>query len=314
MATAANAVIPKLIFFIFFNIIEIICCNLAQIFELAKFVKKMLLFPNCKINIGLNITQKYPNGYHALETVFYPIDWTDILEVNEKTNQPATLTINQSGIKIDGKTEDNILYKAYNLLSEVKTLPNLSVHLHKILPMGAGLGGGSSDAAFFINHLNTTYELGLSLEELNQLASKLGADCAFFITNKPVYATGIGNVFENITLDLNKYYICLVYPNIHSNTKVAYSNVIPKQPSHNLKNCIETLHPKDWKNSLQNDFEESVFLNYPEIKELKNYLYQQKALYASMSGSGSAIYGIFDAMPQINLPSEYLMHIQLPNE
>lgn len=274
----------------------------------------MLLFPNCKINIGLNITQKYPNGYHALETVFYPVDWTDILEVNEKSNQSFGINIIQSGIKIDGKTEDNILYKAYHLLAEFKNLPNLSVHLHKILPMGAGLGGGSSDAAFFIKHLNTTYQLGLNAEELNQLASKLGADCAFFITNKPVYATGIGNVFENINIDLNKYYICVVYPNIHSNTKMAYSNVSPKKPSYNLKNCIETLDPKEWKNVLQNDFEQSVFLNYPAIKELKNYLYQQKALYVAMSGSGSAVYGIFESLPQISLSSEYLMHVQTPNE
>lgn len=274
----------------------------------------MLLFPNCKINIGLNIIERYANGYHGLETVFYPVNWTDILEITEKPEQLTSLKIEQSGIKIEGKTEDNLLYKAYQLLAKIKNLPNLSVHLHKILPMGAGLGGGSADAAFFINHLNTAYELGLSLEELYQVASKLGADCAFFIKNKPAYATGIGNVFDEIKLDLRKYYICVVYPNIHSNTKMAYSNVIPKQSNYNLKNCIETLEPKDWSNIIRNDFEESVFLNYPEIKEVKNYLYQQNAIYAAMSGSGSAVYGIFDTEPQINISADYMMHIQTPNE
>lgn len=274
----------------------------------------MLLFPNCKINIGLNIVQKYPNGYHGLETVFYPVNWTDILEITEKTTQTAPISIQQSGIRIEGKPEDNILFKAYQLISNLKSLPKLSVHLHKILPMGAGLGGGSSDAAFFLNYLNTTYQLGISTEELNQLASKLGADCAFFINNSPVYATGIGNVFDKISLNLNKYYICLVYPNVHSNTKLAYSNVSPKNPNYNLKNSIETLAPRVWKDIIRNDFEESVFLKYPQIKELKNYLYQQKALYASMSGSGSAVYGIFETMPNLTLPSNYLMHIQSPNE
>lgn len=274
----------------------------------------MLLFPNCKINIGLNVTEKYPNGYHALETVFYPINWTDILEITEKTNQNTGIKINQSGIKIDGKPENNILFKAYHLLAKIKPLPKLSVNLHKVLPMGAGLGGGSSNAAFLISYLNNGFGLKIEDKELRQIASQLGADCAFFLTNKPVYATGIGNLFNEINLNLNKYHICLVYPNVHSNTKQAYASVNPKKPDYNLKQSIENLPVSEWKNIIRNDFEDSVFKIYPQIAELKQYFYQQNALYAAMSGSGSTVFGIFKNMPGLSLPQEYLTYLQSPHE
>ncbi|MCA0431009.1 MAG: 4-(cytidine 5'-diphospho)-2-C-methyl-D-erythritol kinase [Bacteroidetes bacterium] len=280
---------------------------------MAKFVKKMLLFPNCKINLGLNIVKKLSNGYHLIETVFYPINWCDILEVNETTNQNKPFNLKQTGLNINGKLEDNILYKSFKLINEIKKLPNLNIHLHKQIPMGAGLGGGSSNAAFFINHLNTTFQLNLTDIELNTIVSKLGADCAFFLNNKPAFAKGIGNEFEPIKLNLKHFYIVLIYPNIHSDTKLAYSKVIPSLPLNDLKNSIETLAINEWKNVISNSFEESIFDHYPKIKEVKDYLYQKNAIYASMSGSGSSVFGIFDYLPDLTFPTNYLTHIQLPN-
>ncbi len=273
----------------------------------------MLLFPNCKINLGLNIVKKLSNGYHLIETVFYPINWCDILEVNETTNQNKPFNLKQTGLNINGKLEDNILYKSFKLINEIKKLPNLNIHLHKQIPMGAGLGGGSSNAAFFINHLNTTFQLNLTDIELNTIVSKLGADCAFFLNNKPAFAKGIGNEFEPIKLNLKHFYIVLIYPNIHSDTKLAYSKVIPSLPLNDLKNSIETLAINEWKNVISNSFEESIFDHYPKIKEVKDYLYQKNAIYASMSGSGSSVFGIFDYLPDLTFPTNYLTHIQLPN-
>lgn len=273
----------------------------------------MLLFPNCKINLGLNIVKKLPNGYHLIETVFYPIDWCDILEITESTNLKQPFRLKQTGLSINGNSEDNILYKTYLLIKELKKLPNLTVHLHKIIPMGAGLGGGSSNAAFFINYLNNAYQLNLTEIELNKITSKLGADCAFFLKNKPVFAKGIGNLLKPITINLNQYYIVLIYPNIHSDTKIAYSKVTPIQPIDDLKQNIETLNLNQWKNTISNSFEESIYSNYPKIKELKDYLYEKQAIYASLSGSGSTVFGIFDHLPSLTLPTNYLIHIQLPN-
>jgi 4-diphosphocytidyl-2-C-methyl-D-erythritol kinase len=273
----------------------------------------MLLFPNCKINLGLNIVKKLPNGYHLIETAFYPINWCDILEVNETTKLNTTFNLKQTGLNINGKIEDNILYKSYKLINEIKKLPNLNIHLHKQIPMGAGLGGGSSNAAFFINYLNSTFQLNLNSYDLNNIASKLGADCAFFLNNKPVFAKGIGNEFEPLNLNLKQFYIVLIYPNIHSDTKLAYNNVTPSLPLNDLKQNIETLAINKWENVISNSFEESIFTNYPKIKEVKDYLYQKNALYASLSGSGSAVFGIFNFLPNLMLPSNYLTHIQLPN-
>jgi 4-diphosphocytidyl-2-C-methyl-D-erythritol kinase len=267
----------------------------------------MIDFPVCKINLGLNITQKRTDGFHNIETVFYPLKWSEALEIIEGGNQPFELII--SGAKVEGKTEENIIFKAYKLLSEIQKIQPIKVYLHKVLPMGAGLGGGSSDAAFFLKLANKQLKLNLSTEKLTEMARKLGSDCAFFIKNAPVFAKGKGDEFENIDVDLSKYHILVVYPGIHSNTKEAYEGVIPKQPERSIKSILK--EPiETWKNNLTNDFEKSILKKYPEIEDLKNTLYKKGAIYASLSGSGSAVFGIFRTKPEINFPSGYYWFVQ----
>ena len=259
----------------------------------------MICFPNAKINLGLNVTEKRADGFHNIETIFYPIGWNDALEITETTNSSSDFNLQLSGIPIHGNIEDNLLYKAYQLIKKIKTLPSIQVHLHKALPMGAGLGGGSADAAFFINLLNEQFTLHLSESERIEIAKKLGSDCAFFITNKPVFAYDKGDVFKSIDLDLSYYYIAIVYPNIHSNTKEAYSLVKPIAPKHSILDVIK--QPiQTWKTDLINDFEISIVNKYPIVQKTKQDLYDCGALYASMSGSGSAVFGLFDHYPTIN--------------
>ena len=248
----------------------------------------MITFPNAKINIGLNITEKRSDGYHNLETIFYPIDLCDSLEFvqNDETQ------FNCTGLKIEGEPENNLILKAYKLLKEEFDLPNIDIHLHKAIPMGAGLGGGSADAAFMLKMLNDEFKLGLSSLELEQKAAKLGADCAFFIQNKPVFATGIGNIFEPIQLSLKGYYLVLVKPDIFVSTKDAFAHIIPTQPTQSLKEIIR-MPVETWRATMKNDFEESVFQKFPEIAAIKDKLYDMGAIYASMSGSGSSVFGIF---------------------
>lgn len=258
----------------------------------------MICFPNAKINLGLYITEKRVDGFHNISSVFYPIGWNDALEVIENPGEPEDFRLVLSGIPIAGKPEDNLLYKAYHLMKERYSLPKITVYLHKALPMGAGLGGGSSDCAFFINQLNTQFSLGLSEEERLNIARPLGSDCAFFIKNKAVYAWEKGDVFREIELDLSSYYIAVVFPNVHSNTKEAYSLVRPALPATEL---LETIRQpvSSWKNNLCNDFEASVFAKYPVVEKTKHDLYEAGAIYASMSGSGSAVFGLFEQLPQI---------------
>ncbi len=272
----------------------------------------MLVFPNSKINLGLNITQKRADGFHNIETVFYPVSWHDGLEIIENQGSKELFTFSQSGILIEGKKEDNLIYKAWQLLSEIKPIPAIKVHLHKNIPMGAGLGGGSSDAAFFIELIDQKFEFNLSYGHKSALAVKLGSDCSFFIKNSPVLATGRGDSFTDIKVDLGEYYILIVYPGIHSNTKDAYSNCIPKQPDKDLRSVIEKVPVDEWKNNLKNDFEDTVFIKYPQIKELKDILYRSGAIYASMSGSGSSVFGIFDKQPDLNLIPNYNFYLQTP--
>ncbi len=268
----------------------------------AKICQKMIDFPACKINLGLNITEKRPDGFHNIETVFYPIKWTDALEIIEGGYRPFELFI--SGIKVEGNTEENLIFKAYKLLSELQKLPPLKVYLHKVLPMGAGLGGGSSDAAFFLKLANKQLKLNLSTEKLTEMARKMGSDCAFFIQNDPVFAMGKGDEFERVNVDLSGHYILVVYPNIHSNTKEAYDGVVPVPPKKSVKEIIA--QPiETWKNELVNDFENSIFKKYPEIEKLKQQLYDSGALYASLSGSGSAVFGIFKEVPRMDPPKTY---------
>lgn len=258
----------------------------------------MICFPNAKINLGLNITEKREDGFHNIETVFYPIGWNDALEIIENKSSTQEFNLHLSGLAITGNIEDNLLYKAYQIIKQTKTLPHVDVYLHKTLPMGAGLGGGSADAAFFINLLNEQFQLNFTEAERIDIARQLGSDCAFFIKNTPVYATQKGDVFSDIKLDLSHLYIAIIYPNVHSNTKEAYSLVKPQQAAKSLLEIIK--QPiSTWKTELVNDFEKSIFSLYPIVEKTKHDLYELGAVYACMSGSGSAVFGLFEKEPGI---------------
>ena len=262
----------------------------------------MICFPNAKINLGLHITEKRSDGFHNIETVFYPIHWKDALEVIENKNWKSSeirCQLTCYGIEIAGDLQQNLIVLAYNKLAEKFDIPPIQVHLYKNIPMGAGLGGGSSDAAFFIQLMNQLFDLKLYEEELFNLASSLGSDCAFFLKNKPMFAFEKGNCFKDCIIDLSKYTILTVFPKIHSNTQLAYSRVIPKKPKTELLKVIHEISIENWRENLVNDFETSVFYHFPEIKKLKDELYNCGAIYASLSGSGSSVYGIFE---KNNLP------------
>lgn len=252
----------------------------------------MITFPNAKINLGLNIVKKRPDGYHNLETIFYPIYIEDALEVVNLKDNKEEYRLNVSGTSIKGNPEDNLVVKAYRLLQKSYSLPPIDIYLRKQIPSGAGLGGGSSDAAFMIKLLNDIYQLQMSDEEMESHAATLGADCAFFIRNKPVFATGIGNIFQPIPLSLSGYYITVVKPDIFVSTREAFSLIKPEYP---LISLYKIAHKpiEEWKGLMKNDFETSVFSIHPEIKCIKEKLYNIGAIYASMSGSGSSVFGIF---------------------
>lgn len=252
----------------------------------------MINFPNAKINLGLNIVEKRPDGYHNLETVFFPINIQDALEVKllEDSDRPYKLTM--KGNVLDCNPDDNLVIKAYKMLKEDFNLPPVDIHLFKHIPSGAGLGGGSSDCAFMVKMLNEKFALGLSLEKMEEYAARLGADCAFFVRNEPVFAKGIGNVFEPVRLSLSDYTLVLVKPDIFVSTRDAFANIKPARPEVSLKEII-TRPVETWKDCMVNDFEKSVFMKYPEIAAIKDKLYDIGAVYASMSGSGSSVYGLF---------------------
>lgn len=252
----------------------------------------MITYPNAKINLGLNIVEKRPDGYHNLETVFYPINLQDALEVNLMEGEEE-FSLKVSGVPIEGEPENNLVVKAYRLLKkDYPEMPAIDIHMYKHIPTGAGLGGGSADAAFMIKLLNDKFKLNLSIEKMEEYAAILGADCAFFIQNKPVFATGIGNTFEPIQLSLKGYYLVLVKPDIFVSTKDAFAHIIPTQPTQSLKEIIR-MPVETWRATMKNDFEDSVFQKFPEIAAIKDKLYDLGAVYASMSGSGSSVYGIF---------------------
>lgn len=265
----------------------------------------MIVFPNIKINLGLSITEKRPDGYHNLETVFYPVALEDALEIRALPEADKKITLHQYGMEIAGKPEDNLVAKAYSLLDKEFHLPPVEIHLYKHIPSGAGLGGGSSDAAFMLKLLNGHFHLNLSEEQLEIYAATLGADCAFFIKNKPVYAEGIGNIFSPIELSLKGYQIMIVKPDVFVSTREAFANIHPHHPEYPVKEVIRR-PVAEWKDTLINDFEASVFPQHPVIGEIKQELYNQGAIYASMSGSGSSVFGLFApdaALPEINRKS-----------
>lgn len=266
----------------------------------------MLNFPNCKINLGLNIVAKRADGYHDLETVFYPIPFCDALEIIEDKTDTGKdvpgINFNTSGLAIPGSSDNNLCIKAYRLLQkDFPDIPPIQMHLHKTIPMGAGLGGGSSDGAFTLQLLNKKFELELDDERLSRYALQLGSDSPFFILNKPCYATGRGEQLQPLDLELKGYTLVLVNPGIHVATAAAFAAIRPQQPALNCKTIVR--QPIDtWKDALINDFEAGVFALYPELAGIKTALYHSGAVYASMTGTGSTIYGLF-ANPPAALPA-----------
>lgn len=259
----------------------------------------MICFPNCKINLGLKVKGKRPDGYHNIETVFYPVNLTDVLEIIPA--QDGIFDFNITGIEIPGDITENLCVKAYNLLAKEYKIPSVKIHLHKNIPIGAGLGGGSSDAAFTLILLDKIFSLNLTKNKLIEMSSQLGSDCAFFIENKPCFAYEKGNLMETINLDLKKYKFIIIKPNINISTTEAYKNVFFDDNTESLK--IQINKPVEtWRDNIFNDFEKYIFKSYPEIKKIKEFFYQKGAIYASMSGSGSAVYGIFEDDVNIENP------------
>ncbi len=262
----------------------------------------MITFPHAKINIGLNVISKRADGYHNISTCFFPIGWKDALEILPSDEDKFS----SSGLQIPGDSKYNLCVKAVELLRQDFKLPPVQIHLHKVIPMGAGLGGGSADAAFTIKVLNEIFQLKMDFDQMMVYASAIGSDCAFFIQDKPMVAKERGNIFEEITVPLEGYHLVVINPGIHVNTAQAYASLTPHQPKSELAKVLD-MPIESWKDYLFNDFETTVFKAFPEIKSIKNVLYKKGAVYASMSGSGSSVYGLFadkqDLKPE--LPPHY---------
>ena len=265
----------------------------------------MIVFPNAKINLGLQITGKRDDGYHNILSCFYPLPWCDILEIVESQK----FKFESSGLPVPGKAEDNLCVKAYQLLKKDFQLPPVHICLHKQIPMGAGLGGGSADASFTLKVLNELFYLFLDDTILEDYALQLGSDCPFFINNQPVLASGRGEKFQPIALTLSGKYVVMVTPPVHISTGAAYAGVQPRQPDVSLKQILEEKPVHVWKDHVANDFEVSVFQQFPQIGAIKEQLYTMGAAYASMSGSGASVYGIFEEEKAINnsFPDDYLV-------
>ncbi len=261
----------------------------------------MLTFPNAKINLGLNILEKRSDGFHNIESVFYPIGWCDALEIIKATD----FSFSTTGLEIPGNSKNNLIIKAFDLLYDLiaiqeaengfkkNTKSQIAIHLHKVLPMGAGIGGGSADGAFALKMINEIFALGLDTKQLQHFASRLGSDCPFFIENTPKFCFEKGNKFEEIELNLKGKYILLINPQIHISTAEAYAGVMPKKPLISIQEITKS-PIKQWKGVLTNDFEENILKNHLKIARIKNDLYDLGASYASMTGSGSTVFGIFD--------------------
>ena len=267
----------------------------------------MVVFPNCKINIGLRIVRKRPDGYHDLDTVFHPIDLYDVLEVIEnRGDAQKEINYSSSGLQLDDR-ENNLCTRAYQLLKkDFPDLPGVQMHLHKAIPIGAGLGGGSADAAFTLKLLNEKFNLQLSTDRLLDYALQLGSDCPFFIINKTCHATGRGEKLEPVNINLSGYKIIVVNPGIHINTGLAFAGIVPAPAAKTISEVIQQ-PPASWRNELFNDFEATIFPRYADIAEIKNKLYDQGAIYASMSGTGSTVYGIFEKTAAVHnsFPAHY---------
>ena len=269
------------------------------------------IHPNAKINIGLNITNRRPDGFHDIETVFYPVRLADHLFIRPAENKDEEIFNVWSSIRTVGGVRDesiqeelskggtNIISKALALLRENYTVPPIDIAMLKNIPVGAGLGGGSSDAAFFIKEINSFFSLGMSTDQMKELASRLGSDCAFFIDNTPKYATGRGEIMQSVPSVLDGYKIKVIKPLFNISTKEAYSKVKPQTPKTSLLEDYKR-PVKEWKDCIKNDFEQFLFPEHPELQRYKDALYESGALYAAMTGSGSALFGIFEGDPDLN--------------
>lgn len=266
----------------------------------------MIVFPHAKINIGLNVLRKRNDGFHEIESVFYPIRLCDSLEfVSARKTKIST-----SGLNINTLDSNNIVIKAYNLLKKDFSLPELSIHLHKVIPFGAGLGGGSSDAAFFLKAVNNSFNLKIDKEGLEEYAAKLGSDCTFFLQDKPAFVTGRGEKTTSINLCMEGYKLLIIKPDIYISTPEAFQGIKPANPKIRVKEFI-TKKPEIWKDNIYNDFEGHIFQKHPILKEIKSELYLSGAIYASMSGSGSTIFGIFKEKPVLDKFRQYgFMHYE----
>jgi 4-diphosphocytidyl-2-C-methyl-D-erythritol kinase len=272
----------------------------------------VIVFPNCKINLGLHITHKREDGYHDLQTIFYPVPLRDGLEiVRQAVPSGSDCLLTTSGLTVPGNPAENIIVKAYQLIKrDYPKLPAVNMHLHKVIPTGAGLGGGSADGAFALQLLRKLFVPELPEEQLRAYALQLGSDCPFFLLNQPCYATGRGELMEPLTLDLSGYQLVLVNPGIHVPTGWAFAQISPRDGRPSLKDLVR-LPVSSWKGQLVNDFEASVAAAYPAIAALVDQLYELGALYASMTGSGSTVFGIFekDVLPQKSFPDHYFVKV-----
>lgn len=271
----------------------------------------MVVFPNCKINLGLRILDKRPDGFHNLSTVFYPVPLKESLEIIRSETTDRQVQFSLSGNAIEGPEESNLCIKAYHLLKkDFPALPAIKMHLHKAIPSGAGLGGGSADGAFTLALLNQKFQLHLTQQQLIDYALQLGSDCPFFILNQPCIASGRGELMQPVALSLSGYHLVLVNPGIHINTGWAFTELKKYQPVQ-MEEGLDTIVTKpvnEWKGLLMNDFEQPVFAHHPEIKAIKEKLYNHGAVYAAMSGSGSTVFGVFNkTFDSIDFPEHYFM-------
>lgn len=256
----------------------------------------MIVFPPCKINLGLYVTGKRADGFHAISSVFYPVSFCDALEIIQVSGDDGTFKFSSSGLEINGDMDSNLVVKSYKLLDALYGLPAVKIHLHKVIPMGAGLGGGSSDGAWALRLLNELFALNIPQEELLNLAANLGSDCPFFIFDEPCAVSGRGEVLSPFSLPLNGYSICLVNPGIHISTAQAFQSVcIEDAPEKWMEQLL--LSPENW--TFQNTFEIGIAAIHPEINQIKQKLKEEGALYTSMTGSGSTVFGIFKEEPNI---------------
>jgi 4-diphosphocytidyl-2-C-methyl-D-erythritol kinase len=262
----------------------------------------MVAFPPCKINLGIHVLNRRTDGFHNIETCFYPVPRTDILEVVSSSR----FAFESTGLQIPGELEDNLCVKAYELLRKDFNLSPVVIHLHKVIPTGAGLGGGSSDGTWTLRLLNDHFQLGLSIEKLSTYSQQLGSDCPFFLHDSPQIGTGRGEMLSPIPVSLKGKFLVIVRPEVHVSTREAYAGIVPRQPERSIRSIVSELDVAEWQGVLINQFEAHIAKLFPVISYLKKELYDAGALYVSMSGSGSAVYGIFNN--EVRLHKQFGMH------